>query len=370
MIENHITNLTIDNFKIHSHCNIEISDKKNVALVGKNGSGKTSILEAISLFSPGKGLISGSYNTIPNYNKISEDVFVSLKLANSYDLQLRIKNNQNNKELFINNKKQTKQTEVSNLLTIMWFTPGIQYEFTTSKTERRKVFDRMIFSLKSNHLDLLLEYDKITKERSDFIGNLSHNEIKSNKMLDILEQKIAEINYEIILNRLQITGKLNSIDLDSYKIKNSPINISINKDNEDKITLDSIDNHDCFIKNSTIELNSIREKDKYSGRSNFSLNKIDFSVQINNNSKIKQNSSGEQKMILLSIMMKNIILIKNQDKQMVFLGDEILSFLDTDHSNQLLNNLKEMKCQTLITAVEKNKNILEKYDFMIHETEL
>ena len=59
-----IEKITLVNFRNHKNTNI--SDLKPfIVLLGENGSGKTNILEAISLFSPGRGLKNAQLNEIP-----------------------------------------------------------------------------------------------------------------------------------------------------------------------------------------------------------------------------------------------------------------------------------------------------------------
>ena len=50
-----LTQLTLSHFRSHKHARIAL-DARPVALYGPNGAGKTNILEAVSLFSPGRGL--------------------------------------------------------------------------------------------------------------------------------------------------------------------------------------------------------------------------------------------------------------------------------------------------------------------------
>ena len=62
-----ISKLNLTDFRNHSFTSI-ITDKKFIALVGKNGSGKTNIIEAISMFASGKGLRSAQLSEQSNIN--------------------------------------------------------------------------------------------------------------------------------------------------------------------------------------------------------------------------------------------------------------------------------------------------------------
>ena len=77
-----ISKLSLTDFRNHSFTSI-VTDKKFVALVGRNGSGKTNIIEAASMFSPGKGLRSSQLSEQSNVSgKGGWSIFMEIKTAN------------------------------------------------------------------------------------------------------------------------------------------------------------------------------------------------------------------------------------------------------------------------------------------------
>ena len=75
-----IEKISLINFKNHLNTNLEDLNTF-IVLNGKNGSGKTNILEAISLFSPGRGMKNSRLSEIPNKNQNQQ----------SFDIKLNIK---------------------------------------------------------------------------------------------------------------------------------------------------------------------------------------------------------------------------------------------------------------------------------------
>ena len=105
-----IEKLILNNFRNHNYLKLDI--KKNMVLIyGKNGSGKTSVLESISLFDSSNGFKALSLNETINFNyKGPLEMFgvnLSLKIDDSSStvgLSLRKKNNMLRKVISVDGK--------------------------------------------------------------------------------------------------------------------------------------------------------------------------------------------------------------------------------------------------------------------------
>ena len=126
-----------------------------------------------------------------------------------------------------------------------------------------------------------------------------------------------------------------------------------------------------FVEEFFIEkLKENRFKDSISGRTNFSANKTDLVIyDVKKRKEVKNFSTGEQKLIIISIILSFIEFIKNsKTEKLIFLLDDIFSYLDSNYISRLLQELSKLNIQTWITDVRADwisnspmlKNIIHK----------
>ncbi|MBT6729336.1 MAG: AAA family ATPase, partial [Cryomorphaceae bacterium] len=161
-----ISKIILNNFRSHENFSID-ANSSNVVLFGKNGVGKTNILESISLLSPGRGLRNAKNEEIINKKSgINYSLSADLKLNDS-SVKIKkffVKDNSNKSNLLIDDEK-SKTSELLNFLRVIWVTPVMEKIMLQSNSERRNFFDRLIFNIEKKHLKSFSAYNKFTKER-------------------------------------------------------------------------------------------------------------------------------------------------------------------------------------------------------------
>ena len=117
------------------------------------------------------------------------------------------------------------------------------------------------------------------------------------------------------------------------------------------------------------ELKKNRLKDSISGRTNFSINKTDLLVyEIKSKKEGKNFSTGEQKIIIISILFSFLnALEKIKNSNVLFLLDDIFSYLDIRFIRNIIDRLYELKLQTWMTDVRSDSiHQIEKFQSKIH----
>ena len=138
-----IEKITLINFR--NHKNTSISDLRPfIVLTGENGSGKTNLLEAISLFAPGRGLKNAQLNEI-SYLKNDVGCF-EIKLEIKYEagniILHRHFSDKNKRKSFITlDEEKINTSELLNYLNILWVTPIMEKIMLQSNSEKRSFFD-------------------------------------------------------------------------------------------------------------------------------------------------------------------------------------------------------------------------------------
>ncbi len=332
-----IQKLFLQNFRIHKELICDIKHN-NIILIGNNGTGKTSILEAITLLSPGRGMLSANAKDINLHNEPKSTIIADFNDTT----KICIENKIGNKTIYVNDKPIAKQTDLTNWCDIIWFTADTQYTFLLSSSNRRKFFDRMVFAFFNNHAMLLNDYDKLSKERIKVLQLGGNN----STWLDIIEKQLVEIGNNITKNRTDFICECND------ESKNNilpPVQIISDVVIDEK-----------FAEN----LRNNRSKDAESGRNNIGPHRADFSIT-DGTETINKISSGRQKIFLLSVfeVFARLIAIKNQ-RTPIILFDEISSFVDQNNFDKIMQSFTKNNAQIWMAAPRKY-DLFDEYDTQI-----
>ena len=347
-----IKKLILNNFRNHKYLKLDIT--KNIVLIyGQNGSGKTSVLESISLFDSSNGFRASALGDLVNndhkgplemfgVNILIRDTnnFIKAgiglkKIIDKYKKIISIDEKKNNKEI---TKKIPK---------IYSIVPKMTFLFQGTSEERRNFLDQMIFIIEDNHKKNVLNYNKYKNER---IKILKKWKINNEEWLDAVEKKMVSHGLIICDNRRNFLKKLNFI-LDDLDIEFSSFQVYLNGE-LDELLLEkpAIEVEEIFL--STLKRN--RENDLITGRTHYGVNKTDMIVKEKKSFKeAKTFSTGQQKTILFSLIFSFIKYLEMfPDKKAIFLLDDIFSYLDKNFISLVIEKLNELNVQTWLTDVK------------------
>ena len=340
-------NINLVNFRNFDNFSLSFSNNCNV-LFGKNGSGKTNILEGISLFSKGRGLRKDKILNIikKKYDKFTiSSQFEHQKIIYNVVSETQNINDKIKKNLLINNDK-TLDTlnNYYELVPFLIFLPDTERLFLSSPFNRRNFIDQLIFTHKKGYNKLVNSYNKYLQERS----KLLRNNILDDSWLNELEKNISKCGLEIYLLRNEQVNMLQenlNIYLDVY---NLPFKINVTL--IDQLFTTKI-NQEFFEK----KLKNNRKIDTILGGSKIGPHKSDYIFYVNDNFSASQLSTGQQKTLILLIFLshcKYLINIKN--KEPILLLDEVCSHLDVINRNILLTLVESFKLQVFMTGTTKD----------------
>lgn len=310
-----ITSIALTNFK--KHLNTEITLKNLVTLIhGPNSSGKTSILEAISLFTTGKGIFN-----LTNEHLISKGKnFFQAELNNNIS-KFTIKF-QKKKEIYINQDTAT-SSQLAEHFTILGITPYASLAFWQEQQIRRKIINRIILQYNPTYGLTYKQYHKAITQRNALIKNDTFNKKWANILDPIIQQNGLKINQ---MRKKHIAEIIDNIPQTILKFLNNNIKIT---------TSPTYEEQEKILSNPL----SINFEGPHITK---------FHLTNNNN---LSPSTGEQKKMLLALILSSFNL--NNEKENLLLLDDILSNLDNHTTLQLINILNEQKIQTIITDIHK-----------------
>ena len=313
-----------------------------VAIFGRNGVGKTNILEAISLLSPGRGIRNAKPYDI---SRKPEDVGwkIKAKLQNNEQI-LEVEtflNSGSSRVVKIDEKIQT-QISLSKTYKILWLSPLMDRLWIEGAEGRRKFLDRMTLNFIPDHGSIFIRFQKCLRQRN----RLLKDNINDEKWYDVLEEKLSIDGANLNKNRAITVEKI-----DKALENLNPVFPTAKLSLIDTQYLDS----STSIEELRRAFKDNRSKDLLAGRTLVGPHRIDLSaLYLEKNNFVTECSTGEQKAILISIILANAwSLSEYVGVPPILLLDEVTAHLDDNRRAELYDEILNLKAQVFMTGTEK-----------------
>jgi DNA replication and repair protein RecF len=343
-----IKSLELANFRNYRLLSIDFSEGTNI-LYGDNAQGKTNILEAIFLSSTTKSHKSSKDKDIINFNENEAHIRTYLsKDGDEIKVDMHLRGNKS-KGIAINNTRIKKASELLGLLNVVFFSPEDLNIIKNGPSERRRFADMELCQLDSIYLYNLNNYNKIINQRNKLLKDMFvHPGLKDT--LSIWDNQLASFGSNIIERRYAFIEQLNKIiGLIHKKLSGDKeeLIISYEPDTEKEELAD--------------RLKSNQEKDIRLKMTSVGPHRDDFNFFINGIDLRKYGSQGQQRTAALSLKLSEIELIKKMtgDNPLLLL-DDVLSELDSNRQNFLLNSIGDI--QTIITCTGLDEFVNNRFE--------
>lgn len=336
----YIKKLRLHNFRNHSDFELN-SDGDSVVIVGKNGVGKTNILEAISLLAKSNGMKKAKASEMQNRFS-NKDWAVHYDFFNGTDFSsIGIAKSFNKKLIQIDGKTQPNHSSIYKISNVIWLIPQMDQILLNSPSDRLKFLDRIALLFEENYTCCYMKYRKAKHERS----KLLKENILDENWLSSLENVMAVNAVNISHMRLSVLRMLQDT-IDNHSTKSFP---------KASLKFSSQLNSNDTIEYSQNRFKENRQKDSLTGRANFGVHNDNFQVFCQQRDMlINLCSTGEQKLLLLSIILSSVkARCIHHNKAPLLLLDDIMSHLDKYYRKALIEEVLNVQCQTWITDVNQ-----------------
>ncbi len=347
-------------------------DSSLVLIIGDNGTGKTSILESLSLIGRSENLLENTlaelvcfnHNTLENSQNGNPERYIEnqgfsiyTKLNHQYyqDLILNFYQKEG-KKIFIVNGQAVAKNKIAEyrkyFINFIFLTPQIEQLFITNKSERRSYLDKIVGDIDLEHHHRISQYQKLLKERMAILLNQQQNpEAKNLIWLKIIEEKIAEIAVAIAFARVEAVIFFNKA-IGEFDSEFPKLTLKITGETEEKIDQLNLVNAVELELEYREKLEKSRGHDMFSKKSNFGVHKSDFmAILLKNKILASQCSTGEQKSIMMAITIARARISSLYKQQpTVLLLDEVFSHLDNDKIRAIFNEIINCNLQCFLTA--------------------
>lgn len=331
-----IGRLTLSDFRNHADALI-VPDHAFILLTGDNGAGKTNILEAVSMLAPGRGLRGAALNAMAR-----QDGSGSFGIAAEVDgvvLGTGVTETAPDRRQVRIGGVQAPANALSDHLSIVWLTPAMDRLFLDSPGGRRRFLDRLTLALHPGHAGHSTRYDAAMRSRNRLLGDPRRTDPT---WLSALEAQMEEHGTAIMRARADLITRLNLL------LENQPdqpfarplLSIEGGADEEPLAQ----------------RLQRERRRDTAAGRTLSGPHRHDLGVvHAAKRQAAALCSTGEQKALLLSILLAHAALVSAERGQApVLLLDEVAAHLDPSRRTALFERLRETGGQIWMTGTEIN----------------
>ncbi len=333
-------------YRNHKNTNIAFNPGTTI-IWGKNGSGKTSILEAIHCLS-----IGNSFRTNNKKELITEgfDQFIlNGVFKNKSGLENKISfsyNKKGIKKIKINREEIKTRKELIGLNNVVVLSPEEEAITKGGPSERRKFFDRVFSMTSRRYLECLLQYNKILQQRNATLRNDSTK--KMQKQIEIWNNPFADVALNLWKERKEL---LLSFIKTFVKTTNSlGVGVTCNIGYEQK---------NLQKKKLLEKLRKTEKKDIALGFTGIGPHRDDFVFEWGEKKIKNKGSQGEHKVFLSLLKITEVVFLsKKTNKNPVFLLDDLFANLDVRRSKKLLSFIEDLKLnngskpQTIITTTD------------------
>ena len=353
-----LTRLALENFRNYPSLQLRL-DGRHVCLHGANGSGKTNLMEAVSMFSPGRGLRGAEFGELV---RREPEGFVAQgwALSASIDeggvdrrlsLALEIDEQGRSKRVSRLDGVNTTQNDLGELMRIIWLTPAMDRVFAGPAGDRRRFLDRQVMAHFPSHSTFGAAYEKAMRQRNALLEQGRADPA----WLDALELGMASAGAAMALHRVDAVRTMQEailrrpdgafpkalIDLDGV-FETSVANGAALTDIE----------HDI-----AAQLRENRSRDAAAGRATEGVHRTDLGVlHAAKSMPADQCSTGEQKALLIGLILANAQALFERDfaPSPLLLLDEAAAHLDSDRRAALYDELAALGGQAWLTGTDRS----------------
>ena len=331
-----IKSIELSNFRNYENLHINFDYGTNI-LYGDNAQGKTNILEAAYLSGTTKSHKGSKDKEMIRFEGDESHIrTIVSKNDKDYQIDMHLRK-VGSKGVAINKIPIKRASELFGILNIVFFSPEDLNIIKNGPAERRRFIDTELCQLDKLYLSDLSKYNKTLIQRNKLLKDINYKP-ELRETLPIWDMQLIEYGRNIIKKRKEFIEELNNIIGEiHHKISGGKEQLILKYE-------PSID--DIFFED---EILKVRQKDLKLCQTTVGPHRDDMLFSVNGIDIRKYSSQGQQRTSALSLKLSEIDLVrKSINNTPVLLLDDVLSELDSNRQNYLLNSISDI--QTIITC--------------------
>ena len=328
----HVSRLSLANFRSYADALIEPGEGF-VLLYGENGAGKTNLLEAASLLSPGRGIRGAALSDMAR--REGDGGFAVASSLGEIEIGTGAMASAPERRQVRINGASASANSLGEWLSVLWLTPAMDRLFTGPAGDRRRFLDRLVLALEPSHAREAARYEAAMRSRNKLLAEVDNADPA---WLDALESQMAEHGVALAEARARTVAALDE-------------RMSATRDDQFPQALLSLEGWSGG--DLAAGLRESRRRDSAAARTLVGPHRQDLAVVHRAKAMpAAQSSTGEQKALLLGLVLAHADLVsQKRGKAPILLLDEVAAHLDPKRRAALFARL-EGRGQVWMTATE------------------
>ncbi|MGK7654796.1 DNA replication/repair protein RecF [Roseovarius sp. B08] len=333
----YLSSLSLSHFRSHKGVRIE-ADTRPLALYGPNGAGKTNILEAVSLFSPGRGLRRAAAQDMARRPDAIGWKLTGVLRSMHQVHEIETWSEEGGARQLRIDGKAASQVALGRVARVLWLIPSMDRLWIEGAEGRRRFLDRMTLSFVPSHAEATLAYEKAMRERN----RLLKDQVRDGHWYVALERQMAEAGTAIHTNRVTALEQLATAQAQAetaFPVAELELTMT-----EGEMPCTRSDFRDA--------LSESRFRDIAAGRTLVGPHRADlYGVYAAKGVPAAECSTGEQKALLVSLILANArALAQDFGAPPILLLDEVAAHLDAARRAALYDEICALGAQAWMTG--------------------
>lgn len=337
--------ISLTQFKNYNFSSYDFTEKI-VAITGRNGIGKTNLIDAIHYLCFTKSYFS---NTDPQATQFTKDGF---RIEGNFEKQgeeqkvTAVYRGTGKKEISLNDILYEKFSSHIGKFTCVMIAPDDVELIVGGSEERRKFLDTMLSQLDADYLQQLITYTKVLQQRNSLLRSFAESGKTDWSLLDIIDHQLTLPAKKIHTRRKEFLA------LFIPKVQKLYTEIA---DNNETVTLQ----YESQLNEHTFEslVEQFRQKDFALQRTSAGVHKDDLEIQLNKQNFKSVASQGQRKSLLFALKLAEFDVLKdNKGFAPLLLLDDVFEKLDDQRMDNLLRRVcLENEAQVFITDTHEER---------------
>ncbi|MFC0406982.1 DNA replication/repair protein RecF [Roseomonas elaeocarpi] len=324
-----------------------------VVVAGENGSGKTNLLEAVSLLGPGRGLRGARNAEFCRHTAAGplpwavhgrfEGPFGPFEVGTGTPPDGAV----DKRALRLDGMPVRSQAELAAQVAAVWLTPQMDRLFQEGASGRRRFLDRLVWALEPTHAREVASHDNAMAQRNRLLSQGGHDP----GWLSSLEDAMARHGVAASAARLAMVNRLNAAleagTAGAFPAARCALSCEVARMLEEQPALAAEDALRA-------KLLANRGRDAAAGLATAGAHRCDLLMRhIPKDLPAEMCSTGEQKALLVSVVLAHAALIAAaRGFAPILLLDEVAAHLDVPRREALFAALRALPAQVFLTGTE------------------